>query len=244
MQNYWWKWEPISCAKGLNGDLPLHLILDRYSDPDRVFFLPEVPSNPVDFAKLQHNPVGTRGYSLLHIACSMGNVKWVKYFLDHGVDPNLRAPERTTLCCHEFYAETPLHTALRNRGGSKLEIVKLLLESGANPTAQDDYLLTPLHYMINNGEPEIVDLLMNYGADVNSRDVCLRTLLHTICQNESNHKNRELKKLIVSLLNYDTDINSMDETGSSPLTLFHAYNKLEIFGSCIEVLMQHIIKFE
>ncbi|KAJ8682987.1 hypothetical protein QAD02_018779 [Eretmocerus hayati] len=226
-------------CKTSNGDLPFHSIFGRYSDPDRAFFLPEIPNaHPVDFAKMQHNPVGIRDYLLFHIACSMGNVKWTKYFLDHGVDPNLRA----TVFCHDFYAETPLHTALRNRGGSKLEIVKLLPESGANPTAQDDYLLTPLHYMINNGEPEIVDLLMSYGADVNSQDVSLQTPLHTMLENDLDLLDRELKKLIVPLLNYGADINLVNEKGSSPLSSIKVCNEFELFASSIETLMIHSVK--
>ncbi|KAJ8682991.1 hypothetical protein QAD02_018783 [Eretmocerus hayati] len=231
-------------SKASNGDLPFHLILDCESDPDRAFYIPEFPSDPVDFARLQHNPVGTRGYSLFHIACSMGNVKWVKYFLDHGVDPNLRVTERPTLCCHEFYAETPLHAALTNSGGPKLEIVKLLLENGANAMAQDHHLSTPLHYMPSNNEPEIIDLLISYGADVNSYDASLGTPLHEMCENTFNLKDEELREMIVSLLNYGADINLIDELDSSPLSSVEFYCRLGEFTSSVEVLMEHFVKLK
>ncbi|KAJ8682988.1 hypothetical protein QAD02_018780 [Eretmocerus hayati] len=221
-----------------NGDLPFHLILDCEGYPDRAFFLPEIPNAPVDFAKMQHNPVGTKGYSLFHIACSMGNVKWAKYFLDHGVDPNLRA----TVFCHDFYAETPLHTALRNQGGSKLEIVKLLLESGANATAQDDHLATPMHYMVINAEPEIIDLLISHGADVNSRDAALGTPLLEICKSLFLFKESEPRALIVSLLNYGADINLRDESDHSPLSLLGDYYKVEKFAPSVQVLIEHMMK--
>ena len=46
-----------------------------------------------------------------------------------------------------------------------VEIVKILLERGANPNAEDDAGRTPLHDAAFKGHVEIVKLLLERGAD-------------------------------------------------------------------------------
>ena len=58
------------------------------------------------------------------------------------------------------------------------ETVKLLINYGADVTAQDETLRTPLHLAAFSGSTETVRLLIEHGADVSARDRSKKTPLH------------------------------------------------------------------
>ena len=108
----------------------------------------------------------------VHVAARFVNHKAVRILLDHGADPNLKS---------EPELQTPLHEAaasLETIGEDRLKTVLLLLESGANPNAQNYFLETPLLRASNGGEVDILDLLITHGADVNLCDDQGRSALH------------------------------------------------------------------
>ena len=59
-----------------------------------------------------------------------------------------------------------------------VEIVRLLVEQGADVTAKDKSSSTPLHLASSFGTPEIVRLLIECGADITAEDESHRTPLH------------------------------------------------------------------
>jgi uncharacterized protein len=61
----------------------------------------------------------------------------------------------------------PLHSAV---AGQHAAIVKLLLESGANPNAMQEKQFTPLQQAAHNGNLEIARLLLEHGANAASRN--------------------------------------------------------------------------
>lgn len=114
--------------------------------------------------KLMHN---NPTYKILE-ASKNGDLATVKAILD--VDPN-------TVNCRDMDGResTPLHFAA---GYNHLEVVKLLLENGADIEAKDKGCLVPLHNACSYGHYEVAELLIKYGADVNAVDLFNFSPLH------------------------------------------------------------------
>jgi ankyrin repeat protein len=60
-----------------------------------------------------------------------------------------------------------LHLAAWNDDG---EMIKRLLEAGAEISVQDKNGLTPLHWAARHGNIKAIDVLISFGADVDIRD--------------------------------------------------------------------------
>ena len=92
------------------------------------------------------------------------------------------------------------------------EIVKLLLERGADVNITNHYSCTVLVSASNEGNAEIVKLLLAHGADVNIRNRSNRTAL--MCAASSGHT--EIVKL---LLEHGADVNMKDSWNSTAFDL-------------------------
>ena len=131
----------------------------------------------------------------LYSASGEGRVNAVRWLLDHGADPNAFDDEGHTALFYAAYAmqfeavwvllehsadinsqntagDTPLYWVL-SRGGSKdksVDMVRRLLEHGADPNIGNGYLRTPLHEASSEGLLEIARLLLIHGANVDVKD--------------------------------------------------------------------------
>ncbi|MEI6040281.1 MAG: ankyrin repeat domain-containing protein [Candidatus Berkelbacteria bacterium] len=100
------------------------------------------------------------GLSALCFACDKENIESAKLLLHAGANPNIIG-----LNLEKFEtAGTPLHLAAM-RGNTQL--IKLLIEYGANVNLADHDQWTALHFAITYGELEPVKLLVEAGADIN-----------------------------------------------------------------------------
>ena len=70
----------------------------------------------------------------------------------------------------DFFKTTPLICAIEQK---KAEIVKILLDRGADPEKRDEFGLTPLMAAVSSSM-EIMQLLLDKGADVNGRGTGFR----------------------------------------------------------------------
>jgi hypothetical protein len=98
-----------------------------------------------------------------YTAIEEGDAARVKAELDKGV------PVDTLTGIHVGY-RTPLNLASINYHAASAEIVRLLLDHGANPNASSDYAWTPLNYAVayqyrSGKDPAIIRLLLERGAD-------------------------------------------------------------------------------
>ncbi|MEJ2111162.1 MAG: ankyrin repeat domain-containing protein [Acidobacteriota bacterium] len=118
----------------------------------------------------------------LILASQNGHAEIVRLLLDAGANANANPFKYTPHSDYEVsytpadllpvvhqseivYEATALHTASRN---GHTEIVKLLLEAGANVDATGNDDVTALHAASQNGHAEIVELLLEAGANVNA----------------------------------------------------------------------------
>ena len=86
-----------------------------------------------------------------------GNVEIVKQHLDAGTDIEEK---------DDIWGQRPLHQAIDD---GHAEIAKLLIESGANVNATNNFNATALHGAASSGNKIVAELLIANGADVNAK---------------------------------------------------------------------------
>lgn len=94
--------------------------------------------------------------TLISIACSQGDINFVKYLLSKGAKPSLKSDEGA-----------PIHSAALN---GYAEIVKLLIDKGAKVDETDKGGHTPLHFASREGKTEVVKLLLEHGANPDQKN--------------------------------------------------------------------------
>ena len=95
----------------------------------------------------------------LPLAARQGKLAAVQVLLDHGGVQVVHVRNK--------HGWTPLHAAVL---GECPDIIRLLLEHGADATAQDNDYATPLHLAAQNGKFEAVRVLLELGASTHERD--------------------------------------------------------------------------
>lgn len=98
------------------------------------------------------------GWTPLHLAAFFGHAGLVKELLDRGAYTESRSTNAMR--------NTPLHAAT---AGRKLDVMRLLLENGADAGAKQEGGWTALHAAAQNGDREMVELLIAHGANINER---------------------------------------------------------------------------
>ena len=120
---------------------------------------------------------------------------------------------------------TPLHCAATKRavvflnGFQKTceDVVKLLLDRGANPNGRDNNGETPLHGAAENGNTNVVKLLLARGSDPNMADNFEFTPLHKAANNRH-------KYVYQVLLDRGADPNKANQFGNTPRSLMLLFN--------------------
>jgi uncharacterized protein len=113
--------------------------------------------------------VARDGYSPLGLASFFKRRDVVKVLLERGAKPSVPSRDQ---------GFTPLHSAVATDAGDAIhEIVRLLLDAGADPNAKSHEGGTPLHSAAFTGDLAIAKLLLASGADLEATDGKGRTAL-------------------------------------------------------------------
>ncbi|KAI1880578.1 hypothetical protein JX265_000818 [Neoarthrinium moseri] len=147
-----------------------------------------------------------RGYSPLHLAVVLNDVKMVEILCHKGAA--VQFPDT-------MMRKTPLHSICEMSTFDQ-RIGVLLYDHGAEIDFQDAMGRTPLHYAVIRCLPEAVKFLLSLGADPNIRDFArgdtVLNMIPSIVPTDDSHRGI-LKDLILA----GADLNLADDSGSTPL---------------------------
>ena len=199
--------------------------------------------------------VDDSGNAPLSFACRIGNVDIVRTFLQAGAAVDL--PDDTLW--------TPLHLVLQEVKPETHEIVKLLLEYGANVNVRTDGGSMPPHIAAQEGDFDILRDLIAKGADINAEMSKGTPLMRAVvnghvdaveflCENGANtsfSKTLGTSALHLALArnpNYDivhklikmgADVNAMDNNDDTPLALAVSEDNLELVELLLDDGAEH-----
>jgi ankyrin repeat protein len=136
---------------------------------------------------------GDKGRTPLYCASVDGDVDIIQWLCNHGVDANVPRDDGFTplhaaagnirpeavqlLLNHNAYVnsrdengDTPVYAAISYGNSQSVDIVRRLLERGADPNAGARGRTSPLHLASSHGRLEVARLLHKYGAKVDEED--------------------------------------------------------------------------
>lgn len=137
------------------------------------------------------------GRNALHAACKTGSAEMVELILNAGADVNSISDEGKGL--------TSLQWVTWGFGMEKsIEVIRLLLEHGADPNLAQNNYKYPLFYAIENKDVEVVKLLVDNGAKLDIKNDSGQTPLEytqaQLSEKSTDSDSRKILEQIKSLL--------------------------------------------
>ena len=116
----------------------------------------------VERDRTQANAVSPDGYSPLGLAAFFRRSDVAAYLLERGADPRPASRQG---------GFTPLHSAVAtDAAAADVQLVRKLLDAGADPNARSASGGTPLHTAAFTGDRRVLDLLLARGGDASIRN--------------------------------------------------------------------------
>ena len=196
----------------------MQLLIDNGADPRRQTSDGRTPLHECyDHAKTTHtllkngvdvNKVTKHGFTPLYIAAYSGNVDVVKVLLSYNPDLELTSPDGHSA----LTAATLL---------GKTEVIRLLLEAGANVNHQTEAKSFPLQYAVEGNTENTLRALMEYNPEVNLVGDYGKTALHCI---DSDSSVTEIKILV----NGGADLKIRDKDQDTPIYNTVCFSNTEV----------------
>ncbi|KAK7948523.1 uncharacterized protein PG986_009409 [Apiospora aurea] len=147
----------------------------------------------------------------LGIAAALGAPKLAQLLIEHGADPNGGREGDT----YEISRRYPLIAGLSRNANT--EVIRVLLEAGANPNVSDPAGRSPLQVCLGNaGSQELMTMLLDFGADVNHNSADGSTALHIASSSDN-------PNIVAALIAHGACLGVEDVDGKTPL--IHAIEK-------------------
>ena len=178
---------------------PLHLTAKFNKNPDVIKALLDAGANLEAQDKDKRTP--------LYWAVSFNNLPAIKILINAGAN-KARVKDKWT----------PLHWAAAYN--KSLDVVKSLINTGADLKAKDKDKRTPLHVAAaHNENPDIVKLLIEAGADLKAKDKDNWTPLHSAAASSKN------SSVVKTLINAGADLKAKAKNKRMPLHVAARYNE-------------------
>lgn len=162
----------------------------------------------------------SRGYTPLHVAIWHGRSDVVILLVDRGASIRVQC---------EHYAMLPIHLAAAcmeedvNESNYR-EIVKLLLQAGANVNEKSEYCLyTPLFFAVQNRKHAMAKLLLERGASIRSVNNKKQTTLHLAVEGDDD-------EMVELLLSHGADAEARDNEKRRPTDLVKSEKIRQLFA--------------
>jgi ankyrin repeat protein len=159
-----------------NNEVLTRLLLEAGADPDdgarnspgseSIYHAAEFEQSECLELLLDHAPSKAKVDYCLGRAIDFAYIEPAKQFLAHGADPNHSIPWNGN--------RTHFQKAIQN--GRPLELIKAMIEGGADLEKEDDTGLTPYRFAIRYGRDDIAALLAEHGAKTTDVDALDRLL--------------------------------------------------------------------
>ena len=170
--------------------------------------------------------------SALHAAVRLGNFDVVKLLFDNGIDVVIDAVTDSEYITPLYRNSTALFDAVTayntysyyNVDGKRdkcLQVIRLLLERGANPNIQQKCKMTAVQWAAQAGAAEVVEVFLKFNANVNTKNnkgvtplmsAVISGVMETVCM----------------LIEAGSDINAVAKGGGTALTYAVYYGHLDI----------------
>eukprot|EP00088_Acartia_fossae_P070663 TRINITY_DN9533_c0_g1_i2.p1 TRINITY_DN9533_c0_g1~~TRINITY_DN9533_c0_g1_i2.p1 ORF type:complete len:569 (+),score=74.41 TRINITY_DN9533_c0_g1_i2:42-1748(+) len=158
-----------------------------------------------------------RGWEPIHEPCHAGAIESLRILLEE---------DETEIDAESWAGETGLNIAasLQNR----LQVAKVLLESGCDVNSSDEMGISPLHNATIRLDRPLVDLLTERGADVNKKSVWNTTSLHSVFKKASPEDESTVVYILKKLVKHGGEVDSGDENDLTPLIIAAEKGFLEV----------------
>uniref|UniRef100_A0A8C7ZXR1 Ankyrin 1, erythrocytic b n=1 Tax=Oryzias sinensis TaxID=183150 RepID=A0A8C7ZXR1_9TELE len=163
------------------------------------------------------NIANQKGNTALHIAALAGQEKVVAELVNYGANVNAQShvtAMHSVIIMPKQKGFSPLYMAAQE---NHLEVVKFLLENGANQSLPTEDGFTPLAVALQQGHENVVALLINYGTKGKVR----LPALHIAARNDDT-------RTAAVLLQNDPNPDVLSKTGFTPLHIAAHYENMSV----------------